>query len=301
MKHEYAICLDIGGTVLKSGIVDSSGRVTNRADRPVDSSGTKEEILAIFSSAIMDQLAFAKAGEMEIKGVGIAIGGPFDYEKGICLIKGLDKYESLYGCNVKDHLRGVLPLPPGFPITFDADSWSFARGEARYGAGKDFRRGIVFTLGTGVGSAFFINGEVVNEGPGIPWLGWISGQAYRDGILNDYISGVHMRKRFAELAGVSLEPAEIAKRADAGDAAAKAVYLEVGTVLADFIKDRHVREFRAECLVFGGQISKSFPLFSTPFIRLQEEMPFLKAVLPASDIDDISLRGVMSLLLARRG
>ena len=38
----------------------------------------------------------------EVKAIGIAIPGPFDYVNGICLIKGVAKYENLYGFNIAD-------------------------------------------------------------------------------------------------------------------------------------------------------------------------------------------------------
>ena len=40
-----------------------------------------------------------------IGGIGIAIPGPFDYGNGISLIKDLEKYESLYGTNIKETLE----------------------------------------------------------------------------------------------------------------------------------------------------------------------------------------------------
>ncbi|MFZ2912968.1 MAG: ROK family protein [Rectinemataceae bacterium] len=297
MKKEFAIGLDVGGTVLKAGSIDNLGMIYNRIERRIDSRGAADEILSAISAAIMEQLVWAEARRIEVRGIGIAIGGPFDYENGVSLIKDLDKYDSIYGYNVKEHLYSVLPVSRNIPIIFDADSWSFARGEAKYGVGKVYGRGIVFTMGTGVGSAFFAEGRVVNEGPGVPWLGWISGQPFRDGILNDYLSSLFMTKKYAELTGATVDAAEIAKRAHAGDSAAQSVYLEVGSTLAGFLAEHHMREFLAECLIFGGQISKSFSFFAPPLMRLKVEMPFLKAIIPASDIDNNSLRGLASILL----
>lgn len=36
-----------------------------------------------------------------MKGIRLAFPGPFDYEQGICLMKGLDKYDRLYGINLR--------------------------------------------------------------------------------------------------------------------------------------------------------------------------------------------------------
>ena len=37
-----------------------------------------------------------------VKGIGFAMPGPFDYVKGICYIQGVAKYENLYGINVTE-------------------------------------------------------------------------------------------------------------------------------------------------------------------------------------------------------
>ena len=129
--------------------------------------------------------------------------------------------------NVKEELRSRLDLAPGLPLLFDVDAWSFARGEAWQGAARDHGRAIVFTLGTGLGSAFVVDGVVIDEGPGVPWLGWVAGRPYRDGIVNDYVSRTFMIERYRGLTGQELDVADIAARAHQGEAAAIRVFAEV--------------------------------------------------------------------------
>lgn len=288
-----AACLDIGGTSVKAGIVGRDGAVepSSSLTRPVDSGGTAESILETFAATARGCLDFAQSHGIAVAGIGVCIGGPFDYPNGISLIRGLDKYEAIYGVNVKEHLRQALGLPAGFPILFDIDAWSFGRGEVWYGAGRDYRRVIVFTMGTGVGSAFAVDRTIVGEGPGVPWLGWISGQRHREGILNDYISRTSMRRRYRERTGLDVDVKEMAERAVGGDRAARDTFTEVGTELGGFLREHHVAEFGAECLIFGGQIARSFDLFVDPIRESLQAIPCLKAILPAADIEWSALRG----------
>jgi len=288
-----AACLDIGGTSAKAGIVTSAGDVVQSSVslNPVDSAGTAESILGTFAESLRRIIDHAKTLPMELVGVGVSICGPFDYENGISKITGLDKYEAIYEVNVKQELIDRVGLPPTLPVFFDVDSWAFARGEVWSGAGKDYNRVIVFTMGTGVGSAFAVDRKIVDTGPGVPWLGWISGQTHKDGMLNDYISRTYMISRYQQLSGIDLDVKEMAEQAQAGDVAAMQVFREVGAELGGFLRVNHVEEFGAECLIFGGRISYAFNLFEKPLRDALSDIDCLKEIVRADDIESSALKG----------
>jgi glucokinase len=295
MNNEHCVAsLDIGGTSVKSGVVRTNGTLCAGSFhvRPVDSGGAAEVILKSFTDSLREVLDIVRTRNLILDGIGIAICGPFDYEKGISKIRGLDKYESLYDVNVKEHLQKELGLPLDLPMLFDVDAWAFGRGEVWIGAGKPYDRVIVFTMGTGVGSAFAVEGKIVGEGPGVPWYGWISGQKYRDGILNDYISRTYMINRYRALTGQDLDVKEMAGKAMEGDRNARKVFEEIGSELGGFLREHHVEEFGAECVIFGGQISKSYELFIGPVKSALEGIESLRAILPAMNIERSALKGV---------
>ena len=289
----HAVCLDVGGTSVKSGIVGSDGVLiaSTLETTPVDSAASAENILSTFASSLDSGLAHARHGELPVTGIGISICGPFDYELGISKITGLDKYESIYNVNVREELSRRLEIDE-MPMLFDVDSWSFARGEVWSGAGRDYHRVIVFTMGTGVGSAFAIGRKIVDTGPGVPWYGWISGQEYQGGMLNDYISRTYMIERYQELTGVKTDIKDMAIRADSGDEHARGVFAEIGETLGTFLCSHHLEEFGAECLVFGGQISNAFHLFRDSLSDALSKIDCLKEIVPAEDIDGSALKGV---------
>jgi glucokinase len=292
--QRHVACLDIGGTSVKSAVMRDDGTLIEESWRveAIDSGGSREQILGAFAAALRRELELIARQRVPLLGIGVSVCGPFDYEQGISRITGLDKYEAIYGVNVKQDLRRRLRLPAALPFLFDVDSWSFARGEVWTGAARGYRRAIVFTMGTGVGSAFAADGQIVSEGPGVPWYGWISGQKYRDGILNDYISRTHMVSRYERLTGCSIDVREIAARADGGEPEARLVFEEVGDELGRFLREHHVAEFQAECLVFGGQISRSFHLFAGPLRTALQNLSCLKAIIPAQDIEGSAIKGI---------
>ncbi len=291
-------CLDIGGTNIKSGLVGRDGVLVEDSRRSdhVDSRGTAASILGSFSSSLDALLTMAQAGALPLAGVCVAICGPFDLERGISKIKGVDKYEAIYDVNVKQHLLESLSLPENLPIVFDLDAWAFARGEVWKGAGQGFNRAIVFTLGTGVGSAFALDGQIVDEGEGVPWIGWISGQPYKDGILNDYVSSVYMIRQYQALTGDPIDLEEMAARARQGDVQAHQVYVEMATRLGEFVARHHAKQFSAECVIFGGQIARASDLFIDPFIKALGADTPVREVAEALDIENSALRGAAKLL-----
>jgi len=300
-EHHVIASLDIGGTSIKSGIIRQDGTLVDGSHNldPVDSGGTATAILDTFSATVANLLTIVSESNLNLDGIGIAIGGPFDFERGISKIKGLDKYEAIYDVNVKDHLRRSLALPLELPLIFDLDAWAFGRGEVWAGAGQAFNRVIVFTLGTGVGSAFAVDGRIVDKGPGVPWIGWISGLPYKDGILNDYTSSVWMVKRYRALTGKEISVRTMAQQARQGDEAAIAVFAEVGDRLGRFVSEHQLEQFRPDCFIFGGQISRSHDLFFEPFKRALGAAGRDCSVLPALDIEHSALRGVAKLVFDR--
>jgi glucokinase len=61
--------------------------------------------LSIWAETIKQALKGSEDGR-----IGIAMPGPFDYLTGICLMKNVNKYESLYGLNIKQELSDRLGI-----------------------------------------------------------------------------------------------------------------------------------------------------------------------------------------------
>jgi hypothetical protein len=140
--------------------------------------------------------AVTSIGLAAVTSIGLAMPGPFDYPNGISMIRGLDKYESLYGLNIREALRERL-IQRDIPIRFENDAACFGLREARSGSAKAHRRLIAITLGTGLGACFVVDKQLVTTGVGVPPNGYLQKlyswalnnhwetnyRAYQDGII----------------------------------------------------------------------------------------------------------------------
>lgn len=89
------LCLDVGGTEIKAAPVQNGTLLTPIQYFPAHADGTFAELSAHFSNVLQTLYQLAPAGS-KIDGVHFAFPGPFDYENGVCLIEGLDKYEAFF-------------------------------------------------------------------------------------------------------------------------------------------------------------------------------------------------------------
>ena len=105
----------------------------------------------------------------------------------VCLIEGVEKYGAIHGVDIRADLQARLHLRD-LPILFRNDAEAAVVGEARYGAGRDYRRLIGVTLGTGCGSAFLEDGLPVTKGPGVPPNGWLYPVLFRGIRADDLFS-----------------------------------------------------------------------------------------------------------------
>ena len=101
------------------------------------------------------------------RGIAMGFPGPFDYQSGVCLMKGLEKFDSLYGINVGEYLTRSLP-EVRLPLRFGPDAEMAILGEARYGYFRRYARLIGITIGTGLGSGYVVGGSIVREGKQFP-------------------------------------------------------------------------------------------------------------------------------------
>jgi len=124
------LCLDVGGTELKGAVVCAGQLLTPLRHFPADSHADRETILEHFAE-VFRTLKEQEGAPEKIGGLRLGFPGPFDYEKGICLIRGLDKYESIYGVSLREELFARLPgwLDSPDDIRFVNDVAAFALGE----------------------------------------------------------------------------------------------------------------------------------------------------------------------------
>lgn len=265
---KYSIGVDIGGSHISCAVIDLERieivRETLTA-LPVDNKGKASEIIETWSAAIRKSMSGIDPGQ--IRGIGFAMPGPFDYPNGISLIRGVCKYENLYGLNVGEEIGKSLGLNSGQSVRFINDASAFAVGEAKGGKAAGAKRSMVITIGTGIGSAFIRNGVPVVSGESVPEKGWVYHIKYRDSIADDYFSARWFLQRFKEVTGRDADGVKsIADEAGSNEPIME-IFNEFGASLAGFLAPI-LNSFGAEVLVLGGNISRSINLFG-PSLRLE--------------------------------
>ncbi|NBD25380.1 ROK family protein [Paenibacillus glycinis] len=269
------LAFDVGGTQIKAAAVQN-GRVLAGTIGHYDarSGESADAVIAHFGDIAADLAAKAGPDAGTIRGIGLAFPGPFDYPNGISLIRGLGKFESLYGLNVgallTEAIRGDARLAPRLAadcrIVFENDAALFGLGEAGYGEARGAGRTVCLTLGTGLGSCFLEDGALIKQRADVPDNGWLYAAPYRDGIADDFLSRRGFLRLAAELGhdADGLDVRDFAEAAAGGDGAAKQLFAAFGKRMAAILAGPLLR-FRPERIVLGGQISKSGSLFAPVF------------------------------------
>ncbi|HSK89073.1 MAG TPA: ROK family protein [Anaerolineales bacterium] len=139
------IGLDIGGTKIIVAAADREGNILRRARTAT--SASLEEDLANINNMIADT-----AGNDTIMGMGAAIGGPLDWERGIVSPLHQPAWRNI-------PLKAMMESKWSCPFHVDVDTNVAAIGEYRWGA-VSARRFLYLTLSTGMGGGFLVDGKI---------------------------------------------------------------------------------------------------------------------------------------------
>ena len=149
-------------------------------------------------------------------------------------------------------------------IRFQNDVAAFALGELRFGCAKGAARGVFVCIGTGCGSAFTVGENLAPAGtPGMPTDGYIYPLPLRGKRIDDWLSRRGLQALSGEMLGERLDGLALARRADAGDAGAQAVWQEFGALLAEALTPVLDAYCPALCCL-GGQVTASGARFLPP-------------------------------------
>ena len=137
--------LDIGGTKIMVAAADREGYILRRGRRATSTS--LEEDLANINTMIAEV-----ADGDQIMGMGAAIGGPLDWERGIVSPLHQPAWRNI-------PIKALMESRWGCPFHVDVDTNVAAVGEYRWG-GVPARRFLYITLSTGMGGGFLIDGKI---------------------------------------------------------------------------------------------------------------------------------------------
>jgi glucokinase len=268
MGNQRKILLDVGGTFIKC----SDGRSI-----PVDSNGSREEIISSFKEAVGDLSTVDK--------VAVAIPGPFDYENGIFMMK--HKYAAVYG----ERFSELVDAPASVEFAFIHDVNCMLLGEICHGNAKGYSSAAIVAIGTGLGFSISIDGAILKNPQGSPLVS-IWNLPYSDRTVEEYVSKRGITGLYD--ANTDLSVKEIADLTYASDAKALKVFEQAGEILAEVLKPI-LEKYKIECLLFGGQISRSFELMRHSLEKKLAGLPALGKITQISDFENATFNGLSDL------
>jgi predicted NBD/HSP70 family sugar kinase len=275
--------LDVGGTHVTAGIVDTASRSVDRESRllqPLPAAGSAPELLAAITGAAR---SIARPGLLRF---GVAAPGPFDYAAGVSQMN--HKLLGLRGIDLRSALSTALGLRDPGQIGFLNDADAFLLGEWWAGAAGGHFRAVGITLGTGLGAAFMADGRVMRAGRGVPPGGALYELTFRGAPVEETIS----RRGLLRLYGAAvaeLDVEQVAARARGGEALARSAFREFGQALGEFLGP-WLQAFEPTCLVVGGSIARSWALFEAA-LRCSLDGQWHGVVTAAQHLDDAPLLG----------
>ena len=291
--------IDIGGINTAFGLVDENGEIfaesviSTKAYPKFSDYPRYINDLAEAMKALMDSVGF------DFDLVGIGVGAPnANYYKGTVEIPAnLWKYSTPdEGKEEERNFNFAEDLGKHFlnvPVYITNDANAATIGEMVYGGAKGMKDFIMITLGTGVGSGFVANGEMIYGHDGfagefghvIVERGGRECGCGRKGCLETYASAIGIKRTAFELLAVMNDPtplreltfnqvdsAMLSQLAAKGDPIAKEAYRLTGQKLGYALADAVTITSPEAIFVFGGLAKAGAILFDPIKWYMEENM-----------------------------
>lgn len=235
-----AIGVDIGGTKIKAGLINSSGKIQKRAEIFTEAEKGKKMILKNIFTAIDSVIDGNTAA--------IGVGVPGLVKNGRIII--CPHVSRLDGANIKRILEHRYKAR----VMVENDANCFAMGEAVFGAGRKSNYLVGITLGTGIGSGIIINKEIYHGMGNAGELGHT--------IINLDCKGKEQAEDYLSIGAFGGKiPKKIFELAEKGDRKSREIFGNYGKMLGIFLANT-ILAFDPDCIVVGGNISNAWKYFN---------------------------------------
>jgi glucokinase len=149
------IGVDVGGTNIKLGLLNSSGKIISRSRLiTVTFSRDQHRLIKALCDAIQALMAKNHVQRKDILGIGMGLPGPINSAEGV--VKYLPNIPGWNDVPLGRIIQSKLKIP-----TFiDNDVNLITLGEWKFGVGRGYRNLVCMTLGTGVGGGLILDGKL---------------------------------------------------------------------------------------------------------------------------------------------
>ncbi|MGB2079797.1 MAG: ROK family protein [Vibrio sp.] len=148
MKNQYYVVFDIGGSAVKTALMDHTSRIFHKQSLPT-SHANFSELVACFDAVIHDY-----AQRYELSGVAISSCGAVDCDTGI--IHGSSALDYIHGPNFKNWCLQTHHLP----CEIENDACCAALAEVWKGEARDVQDCCSVVIGSGVGGSVIYQRQI---------------------------------------------------------------------------------------------------------------------------------------------
>jgi glucokinase len=285
-SRNLVLGVDIGGTKVAVGLVNSRGQIRHAGRAPMAARDTAEEGFRAVLHAIDGVMPEARAAD--VRAIGVCAPGWVESEKGILLSA------TNLPCWRNFPLARKIEKHYGLPTRLTNDASAAALAEAKWGAGAGHESILYVSLGTGIGTAIVRDGGIYHGRAGggcegghmtVNFSGPLCGCGKR-GCIEMYASGTAISRRARSLLGstrnkhsrilkmaggkVSDVTAEtVSKAARSGDKLARQVLEEASDHLAIWLGNI-IDLLEPEAIIVGGGIGRVLMSFRVRMRRTLE-------------------------------
>jgi len=153
LKKSLAIAVDVGGTNLRTAIVDGKGKIIAKNVVRTVRRGKSGQVVA---DQVIGEIKKLIGGDSakKYKGIGVSIAGPIDYKKGASTNPPNMNFKFV---PVAGPIKKIYKLP----VYLINDCNAGVLGERYFGAGKKIRNLVYITMSSGIGGGAIVNGNLL--------------------------------------------------------------------------------------------------------------------------------------------
>lgn len=144
------ICIDIGGTAIKYGVLESDGTIFCSGETPTEAKKGGKAL----AGKVHDLCAKLIKDYPQAKGIAISSAGVVDTEQA-CIIHASDAIPGYKGISFRDELSEF-----NLPVEAENDVNSAGLSEYATGSAKGADSALILTIGTGIGGCFIEQGRL---------------------------------------------------------------------------------------------------------------------------------------------
>jgi glucokinase len=255
----YVVAVDVGGTEIKSALVDSDLNVISTINAPTP----KADKTGVETVKAIVELISQFSKQQTVSAVGLAVPGALDEPAGTSRWSGNLQWENL-------PIRNLLADAVNIPVAFGHDVRTAAVAEMRSGAAKGSRNAIFIPVGTGIAAALIIDGEIRSADGFAGEIGHVNVNGKypcvcgKSGCLEAASSTLAISKAYEVNSGkTGVTTEEIYKLVVAGDPVATQVWNDATAAMARACEVL-ITILAPDVIVFGGGLSNAGETFLKP-------------------------------------